>query len=203
MPMINRITIDDILSWGPCSDCSREYLGKLYGRKKYTTLLTILSDERVSPADRVWVALNCTLIPRRELLLFECDTATRALCTLRESGSEPDQRSWDAVRVMRRYVDGRATTEEMKEAARAAWAAAWDTEAKWEAWAAWAAAWEAWAAAWVPAQASARAAACEAEATWASARAAACEAEAPVLRAEELRTQLADLRRIVKKLGGK
>lgn len=71
----------------------------------------------------------------RELRLFACDCAERALNREREHGREPDRRSWAAVDVARQYARGGATLAELESAARsaesaAAWsAAAWSAEA--------------------------------------------------------------------------
>jgi hypothetical protein len=86
--------------------------------------------------------------------LFAADCAERALKNERKAGREPDERSWEAVRVARLYARG-----EVDDAARAAtWAAARDAardaastaagDAARAAWAAGAAAWAAGAAAW-------------------------------------------------------
>ena len=59
----------------------------------------------------------------RELRLFACDCAERALRHERKRGREPDKRSWEAVRVARRFADGLATSEELAAARDAAYAA--------------------------------------------------------------------------------
>ena len=78
------------------------------------------------------------------LHLFACWCAERALRRERKAGREPDKRSWEAIRVKRRWLKGKATDEELstarataardaaanaaRDAARdAAWGAAWDT----------------------------------------------------------------------------
>ena len=91
------------------------------------------------------------------------DCAERALVRERESGREPDERSWRAVEVGRAYLSGAAGSEELDAARAAAWAAA---EA--EAAAAAAAADAARAAAWAAAEAASWAAAADraAERDW-------------------------------------
>ena len=62
----------------------------------------------------------------RVLRRFACDCAERALEREREHDREPDERSWNAVRVARRYAFGKATKAELDaawDAARAAGAA--------------------------------------------------------------------------------
>ena len=57
----------------------------------------------------------------RTARLFTCDCATRALKGERKAGHEPDKRSRDAVKVARRYAEGKATEQELIAARDAAW----------------------------------------------------------------------------------
>ncbi|KKN58429.1 hypothetical protein LCGC14_0552420 [marine sediment metagenome] len=88
----------------------------------------------------------------KQLHTFACDCAERALKRERKAGREPDARCWKAIEVKRKWINGKATDEEL--------AAAWD-------------------AARDAARAAARAAARDAarDAAWAAARAAAWDAE--------------------------
>ena len=104
------------------------------------------------------------------------DCAERALVRERESGREPDERSWRAVEVGRAYLSGAAGSEELDAARAAAWAAAEAEAAAAAAAAAWAAAEAAWAAA--DAARAAAAAWAAAEAAWAAAWAASWAAAA-------------------------
>jgi len=92
----------------------------------------------------------------RALRLFACDVAESALLRERKAGREPDNRSWEAIRVTRLWLDGKAT-----EAARSAARSAAESAARNAAWnaaesAAWSAAWNA---AWNAAESAARSAA--------------------------------------------
>jgi len=105
----------------------------------------------------------------KELRLFACDCAERTLKRERKAGREPDERSWKAIIVSRRYANGEATLEELQAARDAAWDAArdaaWDAaDAAWDAAdAAWDAARDtAWDAAWNAAWNAAR----DAEIKW-------------------------------------
>lgn len=89
---------------------------------------------------------------------FACWCAGNALQHERKAGHEPDQRSWDAIRVKRRWLHGDATDEELSAASEAAWSASAASSA-----AAWSASAAAWAAAWAAASAAARSAAWEAQ----------------------------------------
>jgi len=55
---------------------------------------------------------------------FLCWCAERALHTERKAGREPDPRSWKAVQTKRRWLAGKATDEELDEAAISAWSVA-------------------------------------------------------------------------------
>jgi hypothetical protein len=106
----------------------------------------------------------------RELRLFACECAERALNREREAGREPDARSWAALEVARRYASGEASGEELDAAWAAGRDAAWDARAAARD-AGWAAARAAarpaaWAAAQAAAQAAARAAAWDGEIEW-------------------------------------
>jgi hypothetical protein len=166
-------TLDEIMALGPCME--REEVAEFFGTRKRLNLddLVAIPFPKLSYANKLWVLLHEEFIPEKELHLLACRYAERALRREREAGREPDARSWEVLRVKRRWVAGRATDEELEAAeAEAAWAArtaaaeawaAWREEAAWAAaraaaWAAWrAAAWAAWRA--EAARAAARAAA--------------------------------------------
>jgi len=93
----------------------------------------------------------------RNLRLFACECAERALDAEEKAGRKVDPRSRAVVEVARRYARGNATAEELAAAWEAAWAAAWAAAGAAAA-AARAAAWEA---AWAAADAAAAAAAWE------------------------------------------
>lgn len=56
---------------------------------------------------------------------FACWCAERALKKERKAGREPDKRSWNAIKVKRLWLKGKATKEESDAASDAAWSAAW------------------------------------------------------------------------------
>lgn len=147
-----------------------------------TGVVLVDSDKAVGQGRRLVAAVNV----ERELRLFACDCAERAL-PLFELVYPQDQRPREAILVARRYADGQATYTELDAARVAAWdavgdaatAAAWDAAgatARTPAWeaartAAWAAsradAWDAARAApWAASRAAAWDAAWEAETLW-------------------------------------
>ena len=66
----------------------------------------------------------------KNLRLFACDCAERALKREREAGREPDKRSWNAIKVARSFERGKATSEARDAAARDAAAAVGDAAAR-------------------------------------------------------------------------
>jgi len=141
------------------------------------------ADKRVS---RTRTLIACANV-EKELRLFACDCAERALLRERKQGREPDERSWEAIRVARAYANGQGSRQRLDaawDAARdAVVAAGWDAASD----AAWAAGWDAasataWAVgsatAWATGSAAAWAAtsaaglAAASDAAWAAARAA-------------------------------
>lgn len=93
----------------------------------------------------------------RTARLFAIDCAARALNHEKRAGRTPDRRSYEALKVARRFADGNATSVELAAARDAVWAVS--AAARDAAWAA------ASAAAWA-AQAAAQAAASAAERKW-------------------------------------
>jgi hypothetical protein len=70
-----------------------------------------------------WRRLIAAVDASKQLRLFACECAERALKGEREAGREPAEVSWQAIKVARRFANGEATAEELSAAARAAYAA--------------------------------------------------------------------------------
>ena len=125
--------------------------------------LVELRGERIDDSDKSCAMQRKCLAKidaTKTLHLFACWCARRALLAERHAGREPDKRSWDAIRVKRRWLSGRASDAELSAAGRAAglaaaarWSAAWVT-AEGVAAARWAARWAAAAARWAAAEAA-------------------------------------------------
>jgi hypothetical protein len=64
-----------------------------------------------------WRRLIAVADASRELRLFACDCAERALLARREAGREPAPASWEAVAVARRFAVGEAAEGELRAAA--------------------------------------------------------------------------------------
>ena len=76
----------------------------------------------------------------RTARLFAVDCATRALNREKKAGRTPDKRSYEALKVARRFANGDASVDELAAAGAATWdaarAAAWDAagaaERRWQ-----------------------------------------------------------------------
>jgi hypothetical protein len=148
------VTLEDVLSWGPCSYYTRDRLIGLAAGRGRITAREIL-DLGIPAEDRLWAALREVLIPAAILHEFACRCAEAALHRERERGHEPDPRCWRAIEVKRAWLRGEASDVELAAARAAAWAVAWDAARAAARAAAWAAARDA---AWAAARDAARAA---------------------------------------------
>ena len=128
----NRYTIDDILAlkscWGNDSygvysdDLARRAILKVWPDGQDTvTARDILDESRVDDDDTVW--LLCELLPVPQFRLFLCWCAEQHLAKIPEV--DQDSRVTDIIAVVRRYVDGNATNEELKDAEAAAAVSVW------------------------------------------------------------------------------
>jgi hypothetical protein len=119
-----RATIDEVMAWGPCAPpdgpYTREYVKRLFGRYKYMTVERIL-DLDIPDEDKIWAASR--LVSERVACEFALACERRALTRKRRAGREPDKRSWDALRVVRRWLDDEASDEELYAARAAEYAA--------------------------------------------------------------------------------
>ena len=135
-----------------------------------------ISGEVVAHGNDKWAASRREMLTdyvdaTRVLHEFGCWCATNAMDVCEARGVAVDPRSRNAVVVKRRWLDGKATAEDLAAARDAAWDPAWAAARAAARDAARAAA---WAAAWAAARDAARAAAWDA--AWAAARAAARDA---------------------------
>jgi len=148
------ISADDVIGWNPCGGYTHDRIRELLPEPVAPLDVCDLRRFRgVSVEDRLWVLLRSEILGERELRLFACGCAERALSREREAGREPDAHSWEVVAVSRRYADGEATADALEvawDAARnaawnawnaaraagaagaAAWDAAWDAEERWQ-----------------------------------------------------------------------
>ena len=160
---MKTVTVDDVLTWGPChSEVKVREMAAPLGER--FDALDVLRATHITAEDRLWTVLRPEMIDEPTLHEYACRSAEWALAFVALGGATIDPRSLAAIEVKRRWVRGEATDEDLAAARAAARAAAWDAswaaawaaarDASWDAaWAAardasWAAAWAAWAAAW-------------------------------------------------------
>ena len=131
---MKTVTLEEFKTFDPCWMKTEEgtaRLEKIGSRKKEWTALDVLRLEEVSAEDRLWAVLREEFVPAHILHEFVCRCAEEAL---RKAGVT-DDRSWNAIRVKRLWIEGKATDTELDAARAAAWdaarAAAWD--AAWDA----------------------------------------------------------------------
>lgn len=121
-------------------------------------------DHAPEPGWVVWIATRPGVLTERELRLFMC------FCARQNWHLLTDPRSRNVVEVAERYVDGKASEEELAAAGRAAWVA-------------WTAGAVSWATAWAVARVTARTAA--GAAAWEAARKAAGQAAGGTIAAQQ------------------
>ena len=140
-----KIDIDKIMSWEPCKEYTAEEIENIRKRNKIGKTLSLEKALKLDiPAqDVLWLVLRPEFISEKELHIHACHFAEMALKRERKSGREPHPASWNAIKVKRKWLSGKATDQELsaaRDAARAvaravAWDAAWDAarDATWAA----------------------------------------------------------------------
>ncbi len=83
-------------------------------------LKSILQDRSLSPTQKLQALLESGLCPDEILHSFACDCAERVLRLEQQRGRKPQQASWDAIAIKRRWLRGLATEEERLAAVREA-----------------------------------------------------------------------------------
>jgi len=127
--------IADIRKWDPCLESQQLINDHADDELKP---IEILKTPLLAGRDdwRLWVVLREELIDKRTLRLFACDCAERAL----RKTQVKDKRCWQAIKIARKYAEGKATGAELNAARDAARDAAWnaardaarDAEGKWQ-----------------------------------------------------------------------
>jgi hypothetical protein len=107
--------IKDIRSWRPCYDPATRLPENFRG-----TALTILKDESIPAADRLWTVLRTDLCSEKLMRLFAVWSYRQTLVHT----PNQDPRFIEAANVAERYAHGEATAEELSAADWAARSAA-------------------------------------------------------------------------------
>lgn len=103
---MKTITLEQFMEFDPCYD--KDKLLEIQGEKLEWSALDILKLD-IPMQDRFWAVLREDLIEARVIHLFACDCAERALSRL----EKPDERSVNAIKVKRLWLDGKATDDEL------------------------------------------------------------------------------------------
>jgi hypothetical protein len=138
---MKKVTIKDIMSWGPCSRYPRERIKKLMGRKKYITLDDIWKAKLDYKDDYFWLALRKEFISKHNLHKIAIYAAELVLPIFEEKYPD-DKRPWQAIEAKKKWLRGEISDRELDIASNAAsytalfinttsytvnivWAAAW------------------------------------------------------------------------------
>lgn len=118
-----KITRGKLREWNACYSDSR--IDDIFRAKKTDELtpLQVANMRSIPPKDRLWVLLREEIIPKKQLRLLACGFAERALLRERKAGREPDERSWEAIEISRKFALGEVSETEKIAAADAADAA--------------------------------------------------------------------------------
>ena len=120
---MNSITYEEFLKFKPCwlkTEKGAARLKKIGTQKERWTALDILALDDVSAENKLWAVLREELINVRTLHEFACWCAEDALNHV----ENPDERSWNAIKVKRAWLRGEASDAELAVARDDAWAAA-------------------------------------------------------------------------------
>ena len=108
------VTIDDVLSWGPCyPEAQIHALAEGLPERCTAADLVRHLQGRIPPKDLLWLLCRDEVLPARLLRECVCDWTERAL----RLAGVTDAASWYAVAVARRYARGEATDAELRTAA--------------------------------------------------------------------------------------
>ena len=106
---MNSITYEEFLKFKPCwlkTEKGAARLKKIGTQKERWTALDILALDDVSAENKLWAVLREELINVRTLHEFACWCAEDALNHV----ENPDERSWNAIKVKRAWLRGGRVT---------------------------------------------------------------------------------------------
>jgi len=120
---MKTVTIEDILSFGPCWENARERMEKIaqkYNQQEWSAVDVLrLPEALVSNADKLWLVLREELVDVPVLHEFACRCAEHVLSKI----DNPDPRSVAAVEAKRAWLRGEISDDELDNAHDAAGAA--------------------------------------------------------------------------------
>jgi hypothetical protein len=135
--IMKKVTIEDIMNWEPCRRYPRERIKKLMGRKKYVTLDDIWKTKLDNKADYLWLVFREEFISDSNLHKIAIYAAELALPIFEERHPD-DKRPRQAIEAKKKWLRGKISDKELKDASDAAWATSYAARA-----AAWAASYNA------------------------------------------------------------
>ena len=115
--MKNKITYEDVMSYGPCYD-PKELGVDVSKELTISQFIKLFRNVVKHKSDIIWVLCRKEYMTDRDMRLFAVWCAREALKLI----DSPDPRSIEACNVAERYANGKATYEELV----AAWAESWD-----------------------------------------------------------------------------
>ena len=108
---MTNLTIQIIRDFEPCYDPIKHLPEDWQG-----SLMDVLLMDKIPASDKIWLAVQPSLLSDKILRLFAVDCARKALDKI----SNPDPRSVEACNVAEKFAKGEATDEELA----AAWTGA-------------------------------------------------------------------------------
>jgi hypothetical protein len=118
-----KYRVEDVLRREPCAEYTPERIRELFAGRESMGLDEILQLD-IPAVDKYWVLAHVDWLTERGLRLVACDIAEQCLLRERSAGREPDERSWEAIKVSRKFAHGKATPQELDAAHDAASSAA-------------------------------------------------------------------------------
>jgi hypothetical protein len=110
------ITVDTIMSWGPCGNYTRERIEDMRkdicGRRKLITAQDIL-DAPISDRNKSWVLLHVEFIPERQLHNIAIWCWDKIARPVWEKYYPNDRRPHEAIRIKKLWLEGKANDNDL------------------------------------------------------------------------------------------
>lgn len=111
---MKTITYRLIKSYGPCYDPIK-YIPKNYK----ASILSFLKRDDIPIEDQLWLILRKNLLPKKLLYLFAIWNLKKGVKLIKD----PDSRIIDTIKILERYVNGKASYKELDNSAKTAFRA--------------------------------------------------------------------------------
>lgn len=120
MTEVKSVTVDDVMSWGPCEKYSCEYVTELFAGRESVTALDIL-DMDIWDMDKLKAVLRPEFIKDKVLLLLACEFVERTLYLFNEAYPNSGRQPQKTMRIVRQWMAGRASQDQLTQAVADAW----------------------------------------------------------------------------------